>query len=138
MTVKNIWRIVKNRYRLSTNIQMNFELSFPLYLIGKCCISTGNANETRTKKVAISTKGFVFSDTIPLSWFTSSVLLPWEKIIKISISDTSCQTDCNSEKQTDILEYAMLNINDPQEITIELPWSEEFTRHLQKNKLFGF
>ena len=144
MNVKNIWNIVKNRYRLSTKVQMNFELSFPQYLIGKCCATTNNAYEIRTKKVALTTKGIVFSDTIPLSWFTSSVFIPWAKVLKIAVLDTPSSIDnkLNAalssilDKQTADGEYCTLRINDPQEMTIDLPWSEEFTNYVQKKKLF--
>ena len=144
MNVKNIWKIVKNRYRLSTKVQMNFELSFPKYLIGKCCVTTNNAYEIRTQKIALSTKGVVFSNTIPLSWFTSSVLIPWAKVLNIAVSDTTSSIDnkldpplsSKLDKQTSNFEYCTLRVNDPQEMTIDLPWSEEFTSYVQKNKLF--
>lgn len=138
MTVKNVRTIVKNRYRLSTKIQMNFELSFPKYLIGKCCFSTHNAYEIKMQKVSPSLKGIVFSDTIPLSWFTSSALIPWEKVLNFVISEaTSSKGGMFSklDKQTSDFEYYTLQLNDPQEITIELPWSKEFTDYVQRHKL---
>ncbi len=144
MIVKNIWKIIKNRYRLSTKVQMNYELSFPKNLIGKCRFTTNDAYEMRMQKVSLSTKGFVFSDTIPLSWFTSSVLIPWEKVLKIVISDTIPSIDgvlntplsSKSNKQTLDFDYCTLGLNDPQEMTIDLPWSKEFTDYAQENKLF--
>ncbi|MBU8911114.1 MAG: hypothetical protein KOO65_07590 [Desulfobacterales bacterium] len=144
MNVKNIWTIVKNRYRLSTKIQMNFELCFPKYLIGKCWFTTNNAYQIRTQKVSPSSKGVVFSDTIPLSWFTSSALIPWAKVLKITISDTTPSIDAilntplssKLNKETFDFEYCTLTLNDPQEMTIDLPWSKEFTDYVQGNKLF--
>jgi hypothetical protein len=144
MNVKNIWAIVKNRYRLSTKIQMNFELSFPKYLIGKCWFTTKNVYEIRTKKVSPSLKGVVFSDTIPLSWFTSSVLIPWKKVLELAISDTIPSIDgilntplsIELNKQTFDFEYCTLRVNDPQEMTIVLPWSKEFTDYVQENQIF--
>ena len=144
MNVKNIWTIVKNRYRLSTKIQMNFELSFPKYLIGKCYFATNNAYQIRTQKVSPSLKGIVFSDTIPLSWFTSSALVPWAKVLKIEISDTAPSIDgilnkpLSSKLNKEIFDfgYCTLTLNDPQEMTIDLPWSKEFTDYVQRNKLF--
>ena len=80
MNVKNNWTIVKNRYRLSTIIQMNFELSFPKYLIGKC--------------------------------------------------------KCTINKQTLDFEYCTLRLSDPVEMTIDFPWSKEFTDTIQGKTLF--
>ncbi len=143
MNVKNIWTIVKNRYRLSTKIQMNFELSFPKYLIGKCLFTANNAYQIRTQKVSLSMGGVVFSDTIPLSWFTSSVFIPWANVLKIVVSDTTpdgiLDTPLTSilSKQTSDFEYCKLRLNDPQEMTIDLPWSKEFTDYVQRNKLFA-
>ena len=143
MNVKNIWTIVKNRYRLVTNVQMNFELSFPKYLVGKCCFTTNNAYQIRTQKVSPSLKGVVFSDTIPLSWFTSSALIPWAKVLQLAISDTAPSIDgvLNTQlsklnKESFDFEYCTLTLNDPQEMTIDLPWSKEFTDYVQENKLF--
>ncbi len=141
--MKRIWKIVKNRYRLSTKIQMNFELSFPKYLIDKCWFTTNTAQEIRTHKVAPSLKGVVFSDTIPLSWFTSSVLIPWENVLKIEISDETpsivdslnTQSSPQFNKQTHDLEYCTLQLNDPLQVTIVLPWSKEFTDYVQENQL---
>jgi len=144
MNVKNIWKIVKNRYRLSTKIQMNFELSFPKYRIAKCWFIADNAYEGRTQKVSPSLKGIVFSDTIPLNWFTSSVLIPWEKVLTIVFSNTApsiegilnTQLSSNSNRQTFDFEYCTIGLNDPQEMTIVFPWSKEFTEYVQTNKLF--
>jgi hypothetical protein len=144
MNVKNIWTIVKNRYRLFTKVQMNFELSFPKYLIGKCCFITNNAYQIRTQKVSPSLRGVVFSDTIPLSWFTSSALIPWAKVVKIVISDKAPSIDgilntplsSKLNKETFDFEYCTLTLNDPQKMTIDLPWSKEFTDYVQGNKLF--
>ncbi|WDP86792.1 MAG: hypothetical protein HUN05_18065 [Desulfobacter sp.] len=146
MNVTKIWAIVKNRYRLSTKIQMNFELSFPNYLIGKCGFSAQNAHEIRTQKVSPSIKGMVFSNTIPLSWFTSSVLIPWAQVVSIRLLDPASLADgaetspFSSELNEPGLEfgYCMLKIKDPLKITIYLPWSEEFTAYVQKNKLIDF
>jgi hypothetical protein len=144
MNVKKIRMIVKNRYRLSTRIQMNFELSFPKYLIGKCCFTSFNAYEIRTQKVSPSMKGIVFSDTIPLSWFTSSLLIPWAKVVKIAISDTipsfdeflNTQLSSKLDTQTPDFEYCKIRLNDPQEMIIDFPWSKEFTKYVQASKLF--
>lgn len=140
----NIWKTIKNRYRFSSKTQMTFELSFPKYLINKCCFRTENAYEVRTQKISPSLQGIVFSDTIPLSWFTSSVLIPWEKLLKISISGNvlsngstlSTPLLSNSNKANLEFEYCTIQLNDPQELTIDLPWSKEFTKFVQKNKLF--
>lgn len=126
MNPKKIRTIIKNRYRLSTKVQMNFEMSFPNYLIGKCCFSTDDVHEIRTQKVSPSLAGLVFSDTIPLSWFTSSVLIPWAMVLNIA----------KSENQSLDGAYFTIQINDPQDITIDLPWSQAFTKYIQKNKLF--
>lgn len=144
MNAKKIWKIIKNRYRLSTKVQMNFELSFPQYLIGKCRLTTNDAYEIRTQKVALSTKGIVFSDTIPLSWFTSSVFIPWAKVLKIAVSDKTSSIEdksdapvsSNLDKKTSDFESCTLRLNDPQEMTIDLPWSEGFTNYVKKIKLF--
>ena len=144
MNVKNIWTIVKNRYRLSTKVQMNFELSFPMSLIGKCCVTINNTYDIRTQKISPSLKGVVFSDTIPLSWFTSSILIPWAKVLKIAVSDTPPSIDgilntplsSKQNKQTFDFEYCTLRLDDPQEMTIDLPWSKEFTDYVHENKLF--
>jgi hypothetical protein len=144
MNIKNIWGIVKNRYRLSTKIQMSFELSFPKYLIGKCCFTTNNAYQIRTHKVSPSIKGVVFSDTIPLSLFTSSAFIPWEKVLKIVISNTPSSIDAilnmpsssKLDEQSFDSEYCTIQLDDPQEMTIDLPWSKEFTDRVQGNKLF--
>lgn len=142
MQVKNIWTKVKNRYRLSPKIQMNFEFSFPNYLIGKCRCTIKNDYEIRTKKVSLSPKGVVFSDTIPLSWFTSSAFIPWEKIRKIDISNTTPSIEgipntpvsSDFKKQTSDAEYCTLRLNDPAEMTIDFPWSKEFTNYVQGKK----
>jgi len=144
MNGKNIRTIVKNRYRLSTKFQMNFELWFPKYLIDKCRFTTNNVYEIRTQKVSLSLKGVVFSDTIPLSWLTSSVLIPWVKILKITITDTAPSIDeilrmplsNKSDKQTSDFKYCTIDLNDPQEMAIDLPWSKEFTNYVQEYKLF--
>ena len=137
MNVKNTWKIVKNRYRFSTKVQMNFELSFPEYLIGQCRCTTNNTYEIRTQKVSPSLAGVVFSDRIPLSWFTSSVLIPWAKVLNFAISETAPSIGgTNLNKQTSDSQYCTLQLNDPQEMTIDLPWSEAFTDYVQRNKLF--
>ncbi len=137
MNVKNTWKIVKNRYRFSPKTQMNFELSFPKFVVGKCRCTTNNSYEIKTQKVSLSREGVVFSDTIPLSWFTSSVLIPWAKVLEIAISDTPASIDdTNLNKQTFDSQYCTLRLNDPQEMTIALPWSKEFIDYVQRNKLF--
>jgi Protein of unknown function (DUF1214) len=144
MNVKNIWKAVKNRYRLSTKVQMNFELSFPKYLIAKCWFTADNTYQVRTQKVSPSLKGIVFSDTIPLSWFTSSVLIPWEKVLKLAISNTAPSIEgilnmplsSNLNKKSLDFEYCTIRLNDPREMTIDLPWSKEFTEYVQENNLF--
>ena len=144
MDVKNTWAIVKNRYRLSTKVQMSFELSFPNYLIGKCWCTIDNSYEIKTKKVSLSQKGIVLSDTIPLSWFTSSIFIPWTNVMKIAISDTRSSIDgilnthlsSHSNNKTSKLEYCTLQLNDPQEMTISIPWSKIFSDYIKSNKLF--
>lgn len=144
MKDNNIWATVKNRYRLSSKIQMKFELSFPKYLIGKCRITANNASEIKTKKISLSLKGVVLSDTIPLGWLTSSALIPWEKMLKIAISDTAQSIDSHlntpfssqNNMQTFDLEYCTLQLNDPQEMTIDLQWSKEFTDYVKSYELF--
>jgi len=117
MNIKNIWGIVKNRYRLSTKIQMSFELSFPKYLIGKCCFTTNNAYQIRTHKVSPSIKGVVFSDTIPLSLFTSSAFIPWEKVLKIVISNTPSSIDAilNMPSSSKLVPYHLVFCHKKQE-----------------------
>ncbi len=118
---------------------MNFELSFPKFVVGKCRCTTNNSYEIKTQKVSLSREGVVFSDTIPLSWFTSSVLIPWAKVLEIAISDTAPSIDgildtplsSKSNKQTSDVEYCTLELNDPQEMTIDLPWSKELTDYVQ-------
>jgi len=144
MNAKKIWPMIKNRYRLSSKIQMNFELSFPKYLIGKCCFALNKACQIRTHKVSPSLKGVVFSDTIPLSWFTSSALIPWENVLKLSISDTMPLFDgienpplsFKADNKPVDFDYCTLTLNDPQEMTIVIPWSNAFTDYVQGNKLF--
>jgi len=142
MNVKNIWKSVKSRYRLSTKVQMNFELSFPLYLIGKCCITTHNVCEIKTQKISPSLKGIVFSDTIPLSWFTSSVLIPWDKVLKIAVSDIPPSIEgfidtSWSQTNTKVADslYCTIGLDDPRDMIIDLPWSQECTDYVQKNSL---
>ena len=137
MNAKNIWAIVKNRYRLSTKIQMNFELSFPEYLIGKCCAATNNAHEIKTKKISLSKQGIIFSDTMPLSWFTSSALIPWTQVLSLTTSETRSLIDGVLNTPSSSTEYCILELNDPQDMAIELPWSKEFTDYVQKNKLIS-
>ena len=144
MNVKNIRAAVKNRYRISTKMQMNFELSFPKSLIGKCRFTADNTHEIRTQKVSLSSQGVVFSDTIPLSWFTSSVFIPWEKVKRITHLDTTSPVDgiSNTEsssvlnKQPSGIDYRTLHLSDPREMTIDIPWSKTFTDCLERNRLF--
>jgi hypothetical protein len=144
MNAKNIWKTIKNRYRLSTKIQMGFELSFPKYLIGKCGFVIDNAYQIRTQKVSPSPKGVILSDTIPLSWFTSSVLIPWKKVLKLVISETTpsinglLNTPFSSElnEQGAGSQYCTLRLDGPQETTIVLPWSKELTSYVKNNQLF--
>ncbi len=134
MTVKNNWTILKNRYRLSTKIQMNFELSFPKYLIGKCRCTINNNSDIKRKKVSPSKKGVVFSDTIPLGWFTSSLFIPWEKVVKIDISNTAVSSGFNNQMFDD--EFCTLQLDDPVEMTIDFPWSKEFADAVKGKTLF--
>lgn len=141
MNEHNIWATVKNRYRLSSRVQMKFEMSFPKFLIGKCRITANNISVIKTKKISLSLKGIVFSDIIPLGWFTSSAFIPWEKFVLISISDTAQSIDGNlmtlqNSNQTLDLKYGTLQLNDPQEILIDFPWSEEFTDYVKSYDLF--
>lgn len=144
MNVENIWKIIKNRYRLSSKIQMNFELGFPEYRIAKCRFTTQHAYQVRTQKVSLSLKGFVFSDTIPLSWFTSSALIPWEKMKTMDISSSAPVIDgiLNTPLSTELneadidVEYCTIQLEDPEDITITLPWSKKFSEYIQKNKLW--
>ena len=144
MKAENIWAAVKTRYRLSSRTQMKFELSFPKYLIGKCRLSTNTTYDIRTKKISLSLKGVVFSDTIPLSWFTSSAFIPWEKVVKIIISDKppfiedgpNTPSSPPKNKQTLGSEYCTLQLHDPQEMTIDFPWSKDFADYAQTHKIF--
>ncbi len=145
MNVKNIWPVVKNRYRLSPKNQMHFEFSFPKFVIGKCCFTMNNAYQIRTQKISPSIQGLVFSDTIPLSWFTSSVLIPWTKIQEMTIADTvssiagllNTYLSSQLNKQTLDSEYCALRLKDPGEITIDLPWSKDLTDYVYRKKLFN-
>ena len=120
-TTNNIWGRIKKRYRLASFVQMSFELSMPQFLIGKCRVTGENGSAIKTKKISLSPKGIVLSDTIPLSWFTSSVLLPWEKILDIDLPDTaSTEPHCT------------LRLNDPFEMVIDLPWSNAFTAYAHR------
>lgn len=119
---KKIWPIIKNRYRLSSKVQMNFELGFPEFLIGQCRVTAHGHDEIKTKKLSLAIKGIVLSDTIPLNWFTSSVFIPWEKMESIKCADDS--------------ESCTLKLNDPEKITIDLPWSEALTDYMERNRLF--
>ncbi len=123
---------------------MQLEFNFSEYLVGKCRFITNNTHEIKTQKVSLSNDGIIFSDTIPLSWFTSSVLIPWAKVLKMTISDEIPSIDgvlntpwsSNLNKQTIDFEYSSLQVNDPLELTIDLPWSKEFTEYVQKKSLF--
>lgn len=123
---------------------MSFEFSFPDYLIGKCLCSFNNGCEIKTKKVSLSPKGVVFSDTIPLSWFTSSVFIPWANVQKIVPSDTQPSIDgsvnrhlsSNSNEQTPGVEYRTLQLTDPKKMTISIPWSKKFEDYVQRYELF--
>lgn len=144
MNANSNWKTVKQRYRVSTKYRMQLEFNFSEYLIGKCRFTTNNTYVIKTQKVSLSRDGVVFSDTIPLSWFTSSVLIPWEKVLKITISDEIPSIDgvlntpwaSNLNKQTVDFEYCSLGLNDPLEIIIDLPWSKDFTKYVQTKKLF--
>ncbi len=76
--------------------------------------------------------------------FTSSVLIPWAKILKMTISDKTPSIDgilntpwsSNLNKQTVDFEYCSIEISDPLEITIDLPWAKELTKSVQTKKLF--
>jgi len=137
----NTWAALKSRYRLSSQIQMKFEFGFPKYIIGKCRLTIKDACDIRTKKISLSSKGLVFSDTIPLSWFTSSALIPWGNIIKIDLSDATQSSgdvlrspSASENSQLSDYAYGKLELNDPQEMTIDLPWSTEFTDYIQQNE----
>lgn len=144
MKTNNNWKIVKIKYRVSTKYRMQLEFSFSEYLVGKCRFTTNDTCEIKTQKVSLSNDGIIFSDTIPLSWFTSSVLIPWAKVLKMTISDKMPSIDgvlstpwsSNLNKQTVDFEYCSIEIIDPLEITIELPWSKVFTNYVQTKKLF--
>ena len=144
MNAVSNWKIVKKRYRVSTKYRMQLEFNFAEYLIGKCKFTARNTHEIKTQKITLSNDGVVFSDTIPLSWFTSSILIPWEKMIKMTISDKippingvfNTPWSSNLNKQTVDFEYCSLGLHDPLEITIDLPWSKEFTNYVQTKKLF--
>lgn len=144
MNANSNWKAVKKKYRVSAKYRMQLELNFSEYLLGKCRFTANNTYEIKTQKVSLSRDGVVFSDTIPLSWFTSSVLIPWGKVLKITISDKIPSIDgvlntpwsSNLNKQTVDFEYCSLGLNDPLEITIDLPWSKEFTNYVQTKKLF--
>ena len=113
---------------------MSFELGFPNFLIGKCRCTINNAYEIKTKKVYLAQKGVVLSDTIPFGWFTSSVFIPWEKVQEIAISNTPVSSDF--DKKASDYKKCTLRLNDPMKMTIDLPWSEEFTSYVQEQKLF--
>lgn len=65
-------------------------------------------------------------------------------MLKIAISETPPSIDgilntplpSKLNKQTFDFEYCSLRLIDPQEMTIDLPWSKEFTDYVQENKLF--
>ncbi len=144
MSVNDIRKIVKRRYRVSSKYRMQLEFNFAEYLIGKCRFSTNDTYEIKTQKISLSNDGVVFSDTIPLSRFTSSVLIPWAKVLEMTVTDKMPSIDgvqntpwsSNLNKQTVDFLYCSLRLNDPVEITIDLPWSKEFTDHVQKKELF--
>ncbi len=123
---------------------MQLEFNFSEYLVGKCRFTTKNTHEIKTQKVSLSNDGIIFSDTIPLSWFTSSVLILWEKVLKMTITDKIPTIDgdlktpwsSNLNKQTIDFQYCSLQLNDPLELIIDLPWSKEFTEYVQKKNLF--
>ncbi len=123
---------------------MQLEFNFAEYLIGKCRFIAGKTQKIKTQKITLSNDGVIFSDTIPLSWFTSSVLIPWAKVKKMTISDKipsingvlNTPWSSNLNKQTIDFEYCALELNDPLEITIDLPWSKEFTNYVHTKKLF--
>jgi len=122
---------------------MTFELGFPMYLIGHCRFTTGNAYQIRTQKLSPSLQGMIFSDTLPLNLFTSSALIPWAKIKEIKISDTVSSMEdhwqpplsSRSNKDGQNAQYITLGIKDPRQVTIDCPWSDEFTDYVKKNKL---
>jgi hypothetical protein len=144
MNVKNIWAIVNKRYRLSAVVQMSFELGYPKYSKGKCWCTINNSYDIKTKRVSLAPKGILFSDSMPLSLFTSSIFIPWAKVLKITISDAIPPIDgildthppSQSNSQTSKFEYCTLQLNDPQKMTISIPWSKEFADFIQTYKLF--
>ncbi|WDP92251.1 MAG: hypothetical protein HUN04_22020 [Desulfobacter sp.] len=145
MTATHIWKMIKVRYRLSAKVQMGFAMGFPEFVIGKCGFHTQDTQEFKTLKLSLSRKGIVLSDTIPLSWFTSSVFIPWEKAVKFSLPDTTASTGdtMDSPPLTQLNpqpldgQYSTLHLDDPREISIDLPWSDGFTDYVKENKLFG-
>ena len=86
MTAQNTWNLVKRRYRLPAKVQMNFELGFPAYHIGKCRCIVNTVCDIKTKKIFLAQKGIVLSDTIPLGWFTSPVFIPWANVLNMAVS----------------------------------------------------
>ena len=144
MTINGIRKIVKRRYRVSSKYRMQLEFNFAEYLVGKCRFTANDTYEIKTQKISLSNDGVVLSDTIPLSWFTSSVLIPWTKVLGMTITDKMPSIDgvqntpwsSNLNKQTVDFLYCSLRLNDPFEITIDLPWPKEFTDRVQKKELF--
>ena len=144
MNANSHWKSIKTRYRVSSKYRMQLELNFTEYLVGKCRLTAASTDEIKTQKISLSNDGIVFSDTIPLSWFTSSLLIPWAKIRMMAVSDKLPVIDgvshtpraSNLNRQTVDFEYCSIGLSDPLEATIDLPWSKEFTNTVQRKKLF--
>jgi hypothetical protein len=144
MKNKNIWKHIKQRYRLPAKAQMSFEISFLKYEIARCWFKTADAYQVRIQKITPSLKGIVLSDTIPLSWFTSSALIPWKQFSAMSISDTGPSIEgildmplsYRPDKGELAAVYCTAQLNDPLTITLDLPWLNEFTKYVQTNNLY--
>lgn len=142
MSAERFWKRVKQKYRVSSKYRMQLEFNFPDYIIGKCRFMAGETWKIKTQKISITRQGIVFSDTIPLSWFTSSVLIPWTTIKEMVITDEMPTIDgvvskpwsSDLHKQTLDFQYCTIRIDDPVEITIDLPWSTNFTQRVESNK----
>ncbi len=118
MRTNNLWSMVKRRYRLPQTVQLSFEMGFPRFLIGDCRLTADGCNAVKTKKISLSMKGIVLSDTLPLSWFTSSVFIPWKTALDVHLSNDA--------------QRCRLHVDDPLPMTIDLPWSKAFTDYAQQ------
>jgi hypothetical protein len=65
-------------------------------------------------------------------------------VLKLAISNTAPSIEgsvnmplsSNLNKKSLDFEYRTIRLNDPIEMTIDLPWSKEFTEYVQENNLF--